>query len=176
MKRYSGNSNISPHNRLHKPYPFGLKRYIQTNIYNIYNDSNVHKWLHIHLTEQWTFETFLIIIHIVYYDRAHRFWKRSNLVLKYHTFLRYPEIDRIKKHLHLFFTKLMYWRIIMPVFLQRSSFYIHNRQERIQSLKMVVETLDKNQYSYFYILKPFLSKTKKNLLSFLWYDTKLQGF
>jgi len=37
-----------------------------------------------------------------------------------------------------------------------------NRLQRIKSVKMVVETSDKNQYSYFYILNSFLKKAKKN--------------
>ena len=43
-------------------------------------------------------------------------------------------------------------------------FYMHvwSRQQRIKSLKMVVETLHKHKYSYFYTLNPFLK-----LLSFL---------
>ena len=43
---------------------------------------------------------------------------------------------------------------------QRRSFYMHNRQQRIKSSKMVVETSDKNQYSYFYILNLFLKKAE----------------
>ena len=43
---------------------------------------------------------------------------------------------------------------------QRSSLYMHNRQQRIKSLKMVVETSNKNQYSYFYILNLFLKLTQ----------------
>ena len=39
---------------------------------------------------------------------------------------------------------------------QRRSFYMHNRQQRIKSLRMVVQTSGKNQYSYIYILKIFL--------------------
>ena len=38
----------------------------------------------------------------------------------------------------------------------------HNRHQRIKSLKIVVETSDKNQYSYFFILNSFLNKAKKN--------------
>ena len=37
----------------------------------------------------------------------------------------------------------------------------HNRRQGIKSLKIVVETSDKNQYSYFYILNSFLTKAKK---------------
>ena len=44
---------------------------------------------------------------------------------------------------------------------QRRSFYMFNRQQRIKSLKMVVETSDKNQYSYFYMLNSFLKGKKK---------------
>ena len=42
----------------------------------------------------------------------------------------------------------------------RSSFYMHiwNSLQRIKSLKMVVDTSDKNQFSYFYILSPFLER------------------
>ena len=38
----------------------------------------------------------------------------------------------------------------------------HIRHQRIKSLKIVVETSDKNQYSYFYSLNSFLKKAKKN--------------
>ena len=38
----------------------------------------------------------------------------------------------------------------------------HNRHQLIKSLKIDVETSDKNQYSYFYILNSFLKKAKKN--------------
>ena len=38
----------------------------------------------------------------------------------------------------------------------------HNRRQGIKSLKIVVETSDKNQYSYFYILNSILKKAKKN--------------
>ena len=39
----------------------------------------------------------------------------------------------------------------------------HYRQKRIKSLKIVVETSDENQYSYFYILNSFLKKAKKTM-------------
>ena len=46
----------------------------------------------------------------------------------------------------------------------RSSFYVHvwNRLQRIKSVKMVAETSDKNQYSYFYIVNSFLKESRKN--------------
>ena len=39
----------------------------------------------------------------------------------------------------------------------RSSFYMHtwNRLQCIKSVKMVVETSDENQFSYFFVLNPF---------------------
>ena len=40
------------------------------------------------------------------------------------------------------------------------SFYVHNRQQRIKSLKIVVESSNKNQYSYFYIPNLFLKLTR----------------
>ena len=46
-----------------------------------------------------------------------------------------------------------------PRWAPRRSFYMHNRQQLIKSLKMVVETSDKNQYSYFHILNLFLKMT-----------------
>ena len=39
----------------------------------------------------------------------------------------------------------------------------HNRHQRIKSLKIIVETSDKNQYSHFYILNSFLKKAKKTM-------------
>ena len=44
----------------------------------------------------------------------------------------------------------------------KSSFYMHiwNRLQRIKSIKMVVETSDKDQFSYFYVLNPFLKLTR----------------
>ena len=45
--------------------------------------------------------------------------------------------------------------------------YMHNRQQLIKSLKMVVETSDKNQYSYFYILNLFLKMTWWNIAQLL---------
>ena len=39
---------------------------------------------------------------------------------------------------------------------------IWNRLQRIKSVKMIVETSDENQYSYFYILNLSLKKAKKN--------------
>ena len=39
--------------------------------------------------------------------------------------------------------------------------YIHeNRRQRIKSLKIVIETSNENQFSYFYVLNPFLKLTK----------------
>ena len=40
--------------------------------------------------------------------------------------------------------------------------HVWNRLQRIKSVKMVVETSDKNQYSYFYIVNSFLKKSRKN--------------
>ena len=52
---------------------------------------------------------------------------------------------------------------------KKSSFYMHNRKQRIKSLKMVVETSDKNQYSYCYILNLLhiyiYKKLKKKILA-----------
>ena len=43
----------------------------------------------------------------------------------------------------------------------RSSFYMHiwNRLQRIKSLKIVVESFDKNQFCYFYVQNLFLKLT-----------------
>ena len=42
-----------------------------------------------------------------------------------------------------------------------------NHRPRINSFKMVVDTSDKNQYSYFYVLNLFLKLTRPNL-AWLW--------
>ena len=51
-----------------------------------------------------------------------------------------------------------------------SSFYKHtwNRLQRIKSVKMVVETSDKNQCCYFYVLNPFVKfRSRKHIAQLL---------
>ena len=49
-----------------------------------------------------------------------------------------------------------------PRWAQRRSFCMHNLQQRIKSLKMVVETSDENKYYYYHVLNPFLKLIRPN--------------